>query len=276
MSNKTASPASENDQLDTTRSEPSATGVTLFISDLHLDPSRPAITLAFLELLKGEAANADALYILGDFFESWVGDDDDHPLIAEVSHALKALSSSGTRCYLMHGNRDFLIGEHFCQQSGCTLLQDPCTIKLYGKPVLLMHGDSLCTDDESYMAFRAQARNPQWQQQILAMPLDDRRALAKQLRETSMDANSNKAEDIMDVNPAEVVREMTLANVDLLIHGHTHRPAIHDHKHNEQANNSTTQQSLKRIVLGDWHNTGWLLRYSDNDQYALEEFAING
>lgn len=238
---------------------------TLFISDLHLDPSRPAVTRAFLDLLKGEATKADALYILGDFFEAWVGDDDDNPLIAEVSSALKALSDSGTACYIMHGNRDFLIGEAFCLQSGCTLLADPFVAELYGKPVLLMHGDSLCTGDEGYMAFRAQARSPEWQQQILALPLDDRRALAKQLRESSMEANSNKAEDIMDVTPAEVINEMEQAGVDLLIHGHTHRPAIHD---------LDNPASSKRIVLGDWHDTGWLLRYLEDGEYSLEEFAI--
>lgn len=266
MVNKTAHPDTATDHLAFKRS--SATGVTLFISDLHLDPSRPAVTRAFLGLLKGDAANADALYILGDFFEAWVGDDDDSPLIEEIASALKALTESGTPCYLMHGNRDFLIGEQFCQQSGCTLLPDPCTVDLYGKSVLLMHGDSLCTGDEGYMAFRAQARSSAWQQQVLAMPLDDRRALAKQLRESSMDANSNKAEDIMDVTPTEVVEQMSLAGADLLIHGHTHRPAIHDHQ------SLDTTQSLKRVVLGDWHDTGWLLRYSNNGQYALEEFAI--
>ena len=271
MCSKAAYPNSPLDQSASTTPELTSTRVTLFISDLHLDPSRPAITRAFLDFLKGEACNADALYILGDFFEAWVGDDDDSPLIATISQALKILNDSGTVCYLMHGNRDFLIGEQFCQRSGCTLLQDPCTIDLYGKPVLLMHGDSLCTGDEGYMAFRAQARSPQWQQQILAMPIDDRRALAKQLRESSMDANSNKAEDIMDVTSSEVVKEMELAGVDLLIHGHTHRPAIHQHRSDDLNHGS---ENLKRVVLGDWHNTGWLLRYNNNGDYALEEFAI--
>ena len=265
MANNTAYPASENDQLGTKKADLAATGVTLFISDLHLDPSRPTVTRAFLDLLKGEAAHVDALYILGDFFESWVGDDDDSPLIAEVSSALQALSTSGTNCYLMHGNRDFLIGEQFCQQSGCTLLPDPCTIELYGKPVLLMHGDSLCTGDESYMAFRAQARSPQWQQQILAMPLDDRRALAKQLRESSMDANSNKAEDIMDINQAELEKVMLELDVQTLIHGHTHRPATHTFELQGKA--------CQRIVLGDWGESAWQI-IIDGDKLTLSEFSI--
>jgi UDP-2,3-diacylglucosamine hydrolase len=239
---------------------------TLFISDLHLDPSRPAVTRAFFDLLRNQASQADALYILGDFFEAWVGDDDDAPMINEVSVALKTLTDSGTACYLMHGNRDFLIGEAFCQRSGCQLINDPSVVELYGKPVLLMHGDSLCTRDEQYMAFRAQARSPEWQQQILSLPLEQRRALAQQLRESSAEANSNKAEDIMDVTPAEVENAMQQAGVALMIHGHTHRPAVHALQLGEQA--------ATRVVLGDWHHSGWLLRYSPQGEYRLEEFAI--
>jgi UDP-2,3-diacylglucosamine hydrolase len=156
---------------------------TLFISDLHLDPSRPAVTRAFLQLLEQQARSADALYILGDLFEAWIGDDDDAELNLTVIAALKALSDSGVKLYVMHGNRDFLLGEDFCQRTGCQLLSDPSVVNLYGQDVLLMHGDSLCTDDAEYMAFRVQCRNPAWQAPLLAMSLEQRRQFSQQLRD---------------------------------------------------------------------------------------------
>lgn len=239
---------------------------TLFISDLHLDSSRPSISRAFEDFLATDARKADALYILGDFFEAWIGDDDDSELIQQVANALKALTDTGVPCFIMHGNRDFLMGESFCQRSGCQLLPDPSVVDLYGKPVLLMHGDSLCTEDQEYMAFRAQARSTQWQQQILSLPLPERRALAKQLRASSKEANSNKAEDIMDVTPAEVVSALEETNALLMIHGHTHRPHIHPL--------STRDGPATRIVLGDWDDHGWVLRYQSNGQYQLDKFAL--
>lgn len=239
---------------------------TLFISDLHLDPSRPAVTRAFFDFLEGKARQADALYILGDFFEAWIGDDDDAELNQQVADALKQLTTSGVPCYLMHGNRDFLIGQQFAEQSGCQLISDPSVVELYGKSVLLMHGDSLCTKDQAYMAFRQQVRSPQWQQMVLSKSLLERRALAKQLRESSQENNSNKAEDIMDVTPEEVVKALTAANTDLLIHGHTHRPAVHPL--------DTDNGPAQRVVLGDWLDSGWTLEYKNDGSFDLNKFSI--
>lgn len=224
---------------------------TLFISDLHLHETRPQITRAFFHFLHTQATGAEQLYILGDFFDAWIGDDDDNALNAEVAAELKKLSDSGTQIFLMHGNRDFLLGEHFAAQAGAQLIAEGTVIDLYGCPTLLLHGDDLCTDDKDYIAFRQQVRSPQWQQQILAQPLAARRALAAQLREKSQAMNSLKAEDIMDVSPAEVIRVMENAAVTRLIHGHTHRPARHALKVN--------QKDAERMVLGDWHGLGWAI-----------------
>jgi UDP-2,3-diacylglucosamine hydrolase len=240
---------------------------TLFIADLHLDPSRPAVTRAFLQLLEQQASSADALYILGDLFEVWLGDDDSTPLSQSVIAGLQQLTASGTPVYLMHGNRDFLLGEDFCHQSGCQLIADPSVIDCYGHRVLLMHGDALCTDDAAYMAFRAQCRTNTWQTEILSRPLEQRRALAQQMRAESKQANSNKPADIMDVNPDEVVKALRENQVSLLIHGHTHRPAVHD----IQIGNDSGQ----RVVLGDWDESGWLLRYDHDHRYQLECFSCH-
>ena len=216
----------------------------LFISDLHLDDERPATTRAFLHFLQQEARDADQLYILGDFFESWIGDDDSSPLIDTVTAALRDLSASGTELFIMQGNRDFLLGENFCHAVGAKLLADPTVITLAGEPTLLMHGDSLCTADSEYMAFRQMARSDAWQQEVLAKPLEERRALARQLRMASFEANSNKADDIMDVTPEEVSAQMVAAGCLRLIHGHTHRPNHH----------AITIDGSEgdRWVLGDW------------------------
>lgn len=224
---------------------------TLFISDLHLHYSRPAVTRAFYRFLKEQANGVEALYILGDFFDSWIGDDDDAPLGLETAKHLAALHARGTRIFIMHGNRDFLIGEAFALDSGAILIKDPTTIDLYGQPTLLLHGDSLCTGDTDYQSFRRQVRSSAWQQQVLAQPLAARRALAAQIREQSQSVNSLKAENIMDVTPEEVVKVMEEAKVQLLIHGHTHRPGRHPVKVNGAP--------AERIVLGDWHDFGWYL-----------------
>ncbi len=239
---------------------------TLFISDLHLDPSRPDTLRAFLDLLAGEARSADALYILGDFFEAWLGDDDDCELGGVVSAALKALNESGVPIYVLHGNRDFLMGTDFCQRAGCELLQEPVKIDLYGKPILLLHGDSLCTEDHSYMEFRAMVRNPQWQQQFLAKPLVERKLIAQHMRDASRQANSNKAMDIMDVTQSEVLKAFDGYEVDVMIHGHTHRPDTH--KYELPAGIAT------RVVLGDWEQYGWILRYQNDHAYQLDKFLI--
>jgi len=239
--------------------------LTLFISDLHLHETRPQITRAFFHFLQTQAINAEKLYILGDFFDAWVGDDDDSPLNIEVANELKKLSNSGTQIFLMHGNRDFLLGEKFAAQAGAQILAEYALIDLYGQPTLLVHGDSLCTDDSEYMAFRKQVRSPLWQQQILAQPLAARRVLAAQLREKSQAMNSLKAEDIMDVNQAEVVRVMQSAGVKRLIHGHTHRPARHVFDINGE--------TAERIVLGDWHDKGWAI-YADEQKTELINWPI--
>ena len=234
----------------------------LFISDLHLEEERPAISRAFFHFLEHDAANADALYILGDFFESWIGDDDSSPLISNVKQALKTLRDRGCALYFMHGNRDFLVGQDFCDNVGATLLSDPTIIELDGEATLLMHGDSLCTRDVDYQAFRSLARDPNWQAEILSKSLETRRELAQQLRKTSRDAGSRKADDIMDVTKEEVDATMASTGCGTLIHGHTHRPAKH------------AESEGTRWVLGDWDHSGWYLKLEDG-AIELIEFDIN-
>ena len=229
---------------------------TLLISDLHLAPGRPQVTEALRQFLIREA-DCDALYILGDLFEAWVGDDDDGALARDVEHMLRAFSERGPALFLMHGNRDFLIGQQFCDRVGATLLDDPTVAVLNGRMTLLMHGDSLCTADEAYQAFRRQARDPAWQAALLAQSLDERRALAGRLREASQEANSNKAEDIMDVTPSEVEAALARHGVDRLIHGHTHRPAIH------------RMPAGERWVLGDWEDRGWYIQLHGESEELL-------
>ena len=219
---------------------------TFFISDLHLDPSRPRVSAGLATFLRAHYG-CERLYILGDLFEAWVGDDDDSPLALATAEMLRNFSAAGPELHIMVGNRDFLLGETFCGAVSASLLPDPTVIELYGTPVLLMHGDSLCTGDGEYQAFREMARDPDWQAELLGRSLEERRALASQLRTMSREANSNKAEDIMDVTPAEVVRVMREHRVTRLIHGHTHRPARH------------TELGGSRWVLGDWDKRGWTL-----------------
>ncbi|MFC6635496.1 UDP-2,3-diacylglucosamine diphosphatase [Microbulbifer taiwanensis] len=235
------------------------------ISDLHLDESRPEITEAFFDFLRDRAAGAEALYILGDFFEVWIGDDDDAPLAAEVAAELARYSNGGAELYLMHGNRDFLIGQDFAHRAGAILLSDPSLVTLGGQSVLLMHGDSLCTRDSEYMAFRQQARDPNWQEALLAKPLEERRAIAAQIRAVSKSMNSRKAEDIMDVTPEEVEKVMREQGARTLIHGHTHRPARHQL--------TVDGNPAERIVLGDWGESGWCVK-ADKDSLELIRWPI--
>ncbi len=238
---------------------------TLFISDLHLHESRPQITRAFFQFLQSQTTQATALYILGDFFDAWIGDDDDAELPHQVANELQKLKQRGVDIYFMHGNRDFLLGENYASKAGMTLIPESVVINLYGTKTLLVHGDTLCTDDKDYQAFRTMVRSPQWQQQVLAQPLSARRALAAQLRDKSQSMNSLKAADIMDVTPTEVVAQMEQAQVQLMIHGHTHRPA----RHKLVANNKPAE----RIVLGDWHEHAWCIRASAN-QLELTSWPI--
>jgi UDP-2,3-diacylglucosamine hydrolase len=229
--------------------------VILLISDLHLQEERPDITRAFLELLAGRARSASALYILGDFFEAWIGDDAMTPYQLSICHALRELSDAGTNIFLMHGNRDFLIGRAFCKTAGATLLPDPSVIELYGEPVLLMHGDSLCTRDEAYMKLRRYLRNPVTLWILRHLPLGTRQKLARKLRSESRAQTRMKANDIVDVTPEEVPRIMQEHGVTTLIHGHTHRPAIHKLQVGDRA--------ARRIVLGDWDRQGWALQVDE-------------
>jgi UDP-2,3-diacylglucosamine hydrolase len=218
---------------------------TLFISDLHLDESRPRLVAAFEELLAGEARGARALYILGDLFESYIGDDDDAPLNARVAHATRKLRDANVPVYFMHGNRDFLLWQDYAERAGMTLLADPTVVELAGERVLLMHGDTLCTDDVEYQKFRALVRDPQWQQAFLAKPLAERRAFAAQARGESRKHTASAKPEIMDVNQIAVEATMRRHGVRRLIHGHTHRPATHRF--------DLDGAPAERIVLGDWY-----------------------
>lgn len=224
----------------------------LLISDLHLEEERPDITRAFLRFLRERAVQADALYILGDFFEVWIGDDGMTPFQHQIAAALYELSQTGTRIFLMHGNRDFMIGRAFCREAGCTLLKDPSVITLESERVLLMHGDSLCTADEAYMRMRRILRNPLALFILRHLPLSKRRQLARKLRNESRAQTRMKTAEITDVTPAEVERVMSEHGVRTLIHGHTHRPDVHTL--------SVNGQDAQRIVLGDWDRQGWALQ----------------
>ncbi|NUL36134.1 UDP-2,3-diacylglucosamine diphosphatase [Kosakonia sacchari] len=230
---------------------------TLFIADLHLQTEEPAITAGFLRFLAGTAREADALYILGDLFEAWIGDDDPNPLHQQIAEAIKAVVDSGVPCYFIHGNRDFLLGQRFAQTCGMQLLPQEQVLDLYGRNVLIMHGDTLCTDDAGYQAFRAKVHQPWLQTLFLTLPLFIRRRIAAKMRAGSKAANSSKSLSIMDVNQHAVVEAMEKHQVQWLIHGHTHRPAVHE----ITANNAPAF----RAVLGAWHSEGSMVRVSKSD-----------
>lgn len=241
----------------------SQSGHSLFISDLHLCASRPAITAQFLAFLQSSARDADALYVLGDLFEYWAGDDD----LADPQHqpmlaGFKALADSGTQLYFMHGNRDFLLSHQFAHAAGMTLLADPSLLELYGQRTLLSHGDELCSDDVSYQQFRLQVRDPAWQQAFLAQPLSARKAQIEALRQRSEQDKSHKSAAIMDVN-ADAVAELLRRHAypPLLIHGHTHRPARHPLL--------VDGHTCVRWVLGDWYEQGSCLRVDANGVSAI-------
>ncbi|GGD08975.1 UDP-2,3-diacylglucosamine hydrolase [Franconibacter daqui] len=225
---------------------------TLFIADLHLCAEEPAITAGFLRFLAGEARQADALYILGDLFEAWIGDDDPNPLHAQIAAAIRTLVESGVACYFIHGNRDFLLGKRFARESGMQLLPEEKVLNLYGKRVLIMHGDTLCTDDVGYQAFRAKVHQPWLQTLFLALPLFIRKRIAAKMRAGSQSANRVKDMAIMDVNPQAVAETLERHRVQHLIHGHTHRPAVHGLKANGEP--------AFRYVLGAWHTQGSMIK----------------
>jgi UDP-2,3-diacylglucosamine hydrolase len=235
----------------------------LFISDLHLQSERPEITRALRFFLSEVAPGSDELYLLGDIFEAWIGDDAIDPTLNEISPLFTELAKQGTAIFFQAGNRDFLVGEKTAKLLSATLLDELVIITLPQGNALIAHGDQFCIDDHDYQAFRKMVRNTDWQQQFLAKSLDERQAIARHLRDESGKQNSNKEDYIMDVSPcycAEVVKEKQCS---LLIHGHTHRPAVHgDINGNEE---------LKRIVLGDWSESGWYL-LSDDQQLELIKF----
>jgi len=235
---------------------------TLFISDLHLAPERPKVTQAFFDFLDQRAIQADALYILGDLFEVWIGDDDPAELANQVSSKLREISDAGVQIYFVHGNRDFLVGEKFAKRSGCTLLPEHCAIDLYGKNVLLLHGDTLCLDDKAYRKFRRKVRSPIGLWLMRHLPLKKRQQIARDWRAKSQMANSNKADNIMDVSTSEVERLLVEFDTNIMIHGHTHRPARHQHTNGE------------RLVLGDWHDHGWVIE-ATSESLELSSFSIN-
>ena len=225
---------------------------TLFISDLHLDDRRPETTSLFMQFLHVETANADALYILGDLFEYWLGDDVPSQCATQVADALTSLVNKGIPCFFMHGNRDFLLRESYAKQAGVSLLPDEYVVDLYGEQVLLMHGDSLCTDDIPYQQFRNLVRKPAWQDDFLNKTPPERLQVAMQARDASAAHKGNVGMEIMDVNQGEVVAAFERHGVQKMIHGHTHRPATHD----LEANGKPAQ----RIVLGDWYTQSSVLR----------------
>lgn len=235
---------------------------TLFIADLHLCTEEPAITAGFLHFLRREAQHAEALYILGDLFEAWIGDDDPNPLHAEVATALRQLNIP---CYFIHGNRDFLVGKRFARAAGMTLLPQEQVLELYGRRVLIMHGDTLCTDDEGYQRYRQKVQQRWLQRVFLALPLFVRQRIARKMRNGSKQANRNKDLAIMDVNPQAVVDAMSRHQVPCLIHGHTHRPAVHALNINGLP--------AERLVLGAWHEEGSMIKVGP-DEIALISFPF--
>ena len=224
----------------------------LFLSDLHIDETAPHVQAGFERVLAEAAGVADDIYILGDLVEVWVGDDDDSATANRLRGALKA-ASERCRMHVMHGNRDFLFGDRFAAETGATLLPDPTRVQIGERRVLLAHGDAFCTGDVEYQAMRRMFRSPDWQRAVLARSLDERRQLAAGLRAQSIAAGANKAEGIMDVTAAAVAEAMADHNADLLVHGHTHRPAIHE-----------LGDGKRRIVLGDWDRCGWTLQLGDD------------
>jgi UDP-2,3-diacylglucosamine hydrolase len=237
---------------------------TLFISDLHLDPSRPAVVGQFERFLSEVAAGCDALYVLGDLFEYWVGDDSlVLPFPARIARALKS-ASSGFPIHFMHGNRDFLAAARFSEATGSLPIEDPTQVALYGTRALLMHGDTLCTDDVRYQAFRAQVRDPAWQQAALARPIAERLVTAERMRAESEGVKQGTAERIMDVAPAAVEAAFAACDCDLLIHGHTHRPGRHVHR--------VGGRERVRWVLPDWYERGGYLEASPAGIRAVDEF----
>jgi len=236
-----------------------------FISDLHLEPAQKAITDGFLSFLDS-LNDAEELYILGDFFEVWMGDDYSNEYIELINQALRKCAEKGTKIYFMHGNRDFLVGQDWCAKASCELLEESKLITLGNESTLLMHGDSLCTDDIEYMQARTMLRNPQWQEQFLAKSIAERIEFAKQARGESKESQKSKSYDIMDVNQDAVNQALSTANCSTMIHGHTHRPDIHHW--------NFKGEDRTRYVLGDWGDKGWFIKWQQDEALKLESFNL--
>jgi len=233
-----------------------------FISDLHLSDKHPELTQAFFVFLNESKEACTHLYILGDLFEAWIGDDDDTPLYQEIKKALLTFTTNGPETFFIHGNRDFLIGKSFAEDTGITILPDPYSLDINGQNVVLSHGDFLCTDDTDYIAFRDQVRTEAWQSNFLQKDLTERKEIAASMRDASQEATAEKSKTITDVNTAAVESFIAEHNPNLFIHGHTHRPGMHE------------INSSKRIVLGDWGADGWFLSI-DDQEFSLEKFSIS-
>lgn len=243
-------------------SHPAMTPRALFVADLHLSPERPETTRAFLDFLSATASRAEALYILGDMFEAWAGDDDlDAPFHREIAQALAGLAACGVAVYLMHGNRDFLMGQDWADACGARLLPEPALVDLYGKPTLLLHGDLLCTDDAAYFAFRDQVRDPAWQAAFLAQPLARRKAAINGWLNESSQEKRQKTAAIMDANPQAVEALLRAYGYPRLIHGHTHRSARHLHR--------VGGHECERWVLPDWYGRGGYLACDEHGCQAV-------
>ncbi|MGD8122723.1 UDP-2,3-diacylglucosamine diphosphatase [Vibrio sp. TRT 2004] len=240
---------------------------TLFISDLHLSPTTPETTSCFIRFMREEAIHADALYVLGDLFEFWIGDDDRSEFASSIRDEFKRLTDHGVACFFTQGNRDFLVGRRFAKQTGVTLLGDETVIDLYGTKAVVLHGDTLCTDDVKYLEFRAKVHQP-WLQWIFNhIPMFIKKKIVSKVQSDIKDDKKTKSLDIMDVTQGEVEKVMTEYNVELMIHGHTHRPNVHTF---EQGNRVYT-----RIVLGDWYTHGSVLVYNKNN-FDLQQRPFSG
>ena len=232
-----------------------------FISDLHLSDKHPELTQAFFVFLNESKEACTHLYILGDLFEAWIGDDDDTPIYQEIKKALLEFTTNGPETFFIHGNRDFLIGNDFAKDTGITLLPDPYSLDINGQKVVLSHGDFLCTDDIDYIAFRDQVRTKEWQANFLQKDLTERKEIAEAMRGASQEATAEKSNTITDVNALAVESFVDEHKPSLFIHGHTHRPDIHD------------VNLSKRVVLGDWDTHGWFLSIDENG-HELKKFLI--
>lgn len=239
---------------------------TLFIADLHLSQEAPAITAGFIAFLQREAIHADALYILGDLFEVWVGDDEPSSLHDRVADALAELKQHNVPCYFIHGNRDFMLGKRFANRSGMVILPEEQVITPYGQPLLILHGDTLCTDDVEYLKFRGYMYNPLLRWLFRRMPLSIRQKIGQKIRGQSQNANQVKPKMVMDVNPDTVQETLRRHHCTLMIHGHTHRPAIHPL--------ILDGQPATRIVLGAWHDNGSVVRLHRDGSYELISFPF--